>query len=92
MAVEIVSQVAAMEKLAKAERDRQGQGANPALNVALLGPIAWTVYESTSRTCTLEEAAAAANWAASERGSERPNLLSYLDVTQRALDIIQGWE
>lgn len=82
----------ALERLRKTEQDRLADGAQPAVNVALLGPIAWSVYESTEGTCTLLEAAAAANWAAWERGGETPTLLSYLEITQRARDLIQDWE
>jgi hypothetical protein len=92
MTIEIVSREKALERLAKAEGDRSAREAAPAVNVALLGPIAWTVYESTERACTMWEAAAAASWAASERGGERPTLMSYLEITQRALNIIRDWE
>jgi hypothetical protein len=80
-----------LERLRKTEQDRLADGASPALNVALTGPIAWTVYQSTSYTCTLEEAAAAANAAVMERGNETPTLMGYLEICERAISIIQDW-
>lgn len=80
-----------LEKLRKTERDRLATGMAPAMNVALTGPIAWAVYQSTACTCTLEEAAAAANAAVMERGHETPTLMGYMEITQRAIDIIQNW-
>lgn len=82
----------ALERLRKTEEERQIPGAAAATNVALIGPIAWTVYESTSCTCTLEEAAAAANAAVWERASETPTLMSYMEISERAVSLIQDWD
>jgi hypothetical protein len=91
MAEEFVSRAWALEQLAKTERDRMVPGANSGLNVALTGPIAWSVYHSTDFTCTLEEAAAAANTAVMERGGETPTLMGFMEITSRAIDIMQSW-
>jgi hypothetical protein len=91
---ETISRTAALEALTRHERWAAESGAESTANVAniaLLGPISWAAFQATDCTCSLEEAAAAAVWAAQERGEQRPSLLSYLDVTQRAIDIVHAW-
>lgn len=92
--VETISREAALEALARHERwaaESRAESTSNVANIALLGPISWAVLQSTDATCTPEEAAAAAVWAAQERGGQRPSLLSYLEVTQRAIDIVHTW-
>lgn len=91
---ETVSRTAALEGLTRHENwaaESSAESTANIANIALLGPIAWSVFQSTGCTCTPEEAAAAARWAAQERGGQRPSLLSYLEVTQRAIDIVHAW-
>lgn len=91
---ETISRAAALKALERHERwaaENSAESTANIANIALLGPISWAVFQATDCTCTQEEAAAAAVWAAQERGHQRPSLLSYLEVTQRAIDIVHAW-